>query len=127
MTRAGARVDVYSRDLGGIHMQELAAQLRQARELVGSMEARDLRRGFTLTLLLLVAVVWIVSLAPLVFIAHRISRPIQELTAGLTRFAGGDWDQRLATDPRRRGGAAPWTRSTTWRNSCAATASGSST
>ena len=97
MTRAAARVDVYSRELGGIHMQELAAQLRQARELVGSMETRDLRRGFTLTLLLLVALVWIVSLAPLVFIAHRISRPIQELTAGLTRFAGGDWDQRLAT------------------------------
>ena len=97
MARAGGRVDVYSRDLGGIHMQELAAQLRQARELVGSMEGRDLRRGFTLTLLLLVALVWIVSLAPLVFIAHRISRPIQELTAGLARFAGGDWDQRLPT------------------------------
>jgi two-component system, NtrC family, nitrogen regulation sensor histidine kinase NtrY len=97
MTRAGTRVDVFSRDLGGIHMQDLAAQLRQARTLVGSMESRDLRRGFTLTLLLLVALVWIVSLAPLVFIARRISRPIQELTAGLTRFAAGDWDQRLAT------------------------------
>jgi len=35
--------------------------------------------------------------APLVFIAHRISRPIQELTAGLAQFAGGDWDQRLPT------------------------------
>ena len=97
MTRTGGRVDVYSRELGGIHMQELAAQLRQARELVGSMAGRDLRRGFTLTLLLLVALVWIIALAPLVFIAHRISRPIQELTAGLTRFAAGDWDQRLAT------------------------------
>jgi two-component system, NtrC family, nitrogen regulation sensor histidine kinase NtrY len=95
MTRTGTRVDVFSRDLGGIHMQDLAAQLRQARTLVGSLESRDLRRGFTLTLLLLVALVWIVSLAPLVFIAHRISRPIQELTAGLTRFAAGDWDQRL--------------------------------
>ena len=63
--RAGGGVDVYSRDLGGIHMQELSAQLRQARELVGSIEARDLRRGFTLTLLLLVAIVWLVSLAPL--------------------------------------------------------------
>ena len=29
--------------------------------------------------------------------AHRISKPIQELTAGLTRFAAGDWDQQLAT------------------------------
>ncbi len=95
MTRNDRGVDVYGRDLGGIHLQELATQLRQARELVGSIEARDLRRGFTLTLLLLVAVVWLVSLAPLVFIAHRISRPIRELTAGLTLFAAGDWDLRL--------------------------------
>jgi two-component system nitrogen regulation sensor histidine kinase NtrY len=95
MTRAGSRVDVYSRELGGIQLQELGAQLRQVRELVASMEGRDLRRGFTLTLLLLVAVVWLASLAPLLFMAHRISRPIQELTAGLTRFSAGDWDQRL--------------------------------
>lgn len=97
MTRAGTRVDVYSRDLGGIQMEELGAQLRQVRELVGAMEGRDLQRGFTLTLLLLVTLIWLVSLAPLLFMAHRISRPIQELTAGLTRFAAGDWDQRLAT------------------------------
>jgi two-component system nitrogen regulation sensor histidine kinase NtrY len=96
MTRSGTRVDVYSRDLG-IRMEELGTQLRQVRELVGAMEGRDLRRGFTLTLLLLVALVWLVSLAPLLFMAHRISRPIQGLTAGLTRFAAGDWDQRLAT------------------------------
>jgi len=97
LTRRANGVAVYSRDLGGIHMQELAASLRQAREVVGSLEARDLRRGFTLTLLLLVAIVWVVSLAPLIFMAHRISKPIQELTAGLTRFAAGDWDQQLAT------------------------------
>jgi two-component system nitrogen regulation sensor histidine kinase NtrY len=97
MLRAGTRVDVYSRDLGGIQMEELGAQLRHVRELVGAMEGRDLQRGFTLTLLLLVALIWLVSLAPLLFMAHRISRPIQELTAGLTRFAAGDWDQRLAT------------------------------
>ena len=97
MMRAGTRVEVYSRDLGGIRMEELGGQLRQVRELLGAMEGRDLRRGFTLTLLLLVALVWLVSLAPLLFMAHRISRPIQELTAGLTRFAAGDWDQRLPT------------------------------
>jgi nitrogen fixation/metabolism regulation signal transduction histidine kinase len=97
LTRGAQRVDVFSHELGGIHMQELGDQLRAARELVGSREGRDLRRGFTLTLLLLVALVWLVSLAPLFFIAHRVSRPMQELTAGLTRFAGGDWDQRLAT------------------------------
>jgi nitrogen fixation/metabolism regulation signal transduction histidine kinase len=48
-----------------------------------------------LTLLLLVAAVWLISLAPLLFIAHRISSPIRQLTAGLTDFAAGQWDRRL--------------------------------
>ena len=30
-------------------------------------------------------------------IAHRVSRPIQQLTAALTDFAGGDWSRRLET------------------------------
>ena len=97
LRRTETGVEVYRRDLGGIRMQELATEFGQTRELVGSLEARDLRRGLTLTLLLLVAVVWLVSLAPVMFIAHRISRPIQQLTAGLTDFAGGDWDRRLET------------------------------
>jgi nitrogen fixation/metabolism regulation signal transduction histidine kinase len=38
-----------------------------------------------------------VSLLPLVLIAHRVSRPIRQLTAALTDFAGGDWSRRLDT------------------------------
>ncbi len=90
-------VEMFSRDLRGLRMEQLAAQLRQTRELVESMEGRDLRRGFTLTLLLLLGAAWFVSLAPLVFIAHRISQPIQQLTAGLTDFAAGDWSRRVET------------------------------
>jgi nitrogen fixation/metabolism regulation signal transduction histidine kinase len=90
-------VEAFSRDLRGIRMEELSAEFRRTRDLVESIDGRDLRRGFTLTLLLLVAIVWIVSLAPLVFIAHRISHPIQQLTAGLTDFAAGDWSRRLET------------------------------
>ncbi|MGH9162789.1 MAG: sensor histidine kinase, partial [Vicinamibacteraceae bacterium] len=95
MRRNDAGIEVYSEDLGAIRMQELSADFRQTRDLVGSLEARDLRRGFLLTLLLLIAVVWLISLVPLIFIAHRISQPIQELTAGLTDFAAGHWDRRL--------------------------------
>jgi nitrogen fixation/metabolism regulation signal transduction histidine kinase len=54
-----------------------------------------LRRGLTLTLALLIAGVWVLSLVPLIFVAHRISRPIEHLTAGLTDFAAGDWDRRV--------------------------------
>jgi nitrogen fixation/metabolism regulation signal transduction histidine kinase len=95
MRRGDRGVDVYRRDLGGIRMQELSNEFRRTRELVGAIESRDLRRGFTLTLLLLVGVVWLISLAPLLFIAHRISSPIRQLTAGLTDFAAGQWDRRL--------------------------------
>ena len=78
-------------------MEQLSTQLRQTRALVNEIDTRDLRRGFTLTLLLLLGAAWLVSLAPLVFIAHRVSRPIQQLTAALTDFAGGDWSRRLET------------------------------
>ena len=102
-TRRG--VQAYTRDLGAIRMEQLSTQLRETRQLVQSMASRDLRRGFTLTLLLLLAAAWLVSLAPLVYIAHRISRPIQQLTAGLTDFAAGDWSRRL--DTGRKTGLAP--------------------
>jgi nitrogen fixation/metabolism regulation signal transduction histidine kinase len=95
MRRGDRGVDVYRRDLGGIRMEELSNEFRRTRELVSAIESRDLRRGFTLTLLLLVGVVWLISLAPLLFIAHRISSPIRQLTAGLTDFAAGQWDRRL--------------------------------
>ena len=88
-------VEVYSRDLGGVSMEQLSAQVRDTRRLVSSIDARDLRRGFTLTLLVLLGAAWLVSLVPLVLIAHRVSRPIRQLTAGLTEFAEGDWSRRL--------------------------------
>ncbi len=92
-----ARVEIYSRHLGGVSMEQLSTQVRQTRRLVSEMDARDLRRGFTLTLLVLLGAAWLVSLLPLVWIAHRVSRPIQQLTAALTGFAGGDWSGRLET------------------------------
>ena len=95
---AGPIVELYTRDLGGVSMEQLSTQLRETRRLVDALEARDLRRGFTLTLLVLLAATWLVSLLPLVLIADRVSRPIQQLTAALTAFAGGDWSRRLPTD-----------------------------
>ena len=94
--RGDARgVEIYSRDLGGVSMEQLSTQLRQTRRLVNEIDTRDLRRGLTLTLLVLLGAAWLVSLLPLILIAHRVSRPIQQLTAALTDFAGGDWSRRL--------------------------------
>jgi nitrogen fixation/metabolism regulation signal transduction histidine kinase len=98
-TAAGGRagVEVFSRDLGGVSMEQLSTQVRETRRLVTSIDARDLRRGFTLTLLVLLGAAWLISLVPLLIIAHRVSRPIRQLTAALTEFAGGDWSRRLDT------------------------------
>ena len=71
----------------------------ETRDSWTSIEARDLRRGFTLTLLLLLGAAWLVSLRRSCCIAHRISQPIQQLTAALTDFAAGDWSRRLETAP----------------------------
>jgi len=90
-----AGVQVFSRDLGGVSMEHLSAQVRDTRRLVDAMDARDLHRGFTLTLLVLLGAAWIISLLPLLLIAHRVSRPIEGLTAALTDFAAGNWSRRL--------------------------------
>src|SRR4029453_14582303 len=90
-------VESYSRDLGGISLEELSTQLRGTRRLVDAIDARDLRRGFTLTLLVLLGAAWLVFLLPLIFIANRVSRPIQDLTAALTDYASGDWARRAHT------------------------------
>ena len=97
-------VVAYSRDLRGVRMDQLSTELRQTRQLVESIEGRDLRRGFTLALLLLLAAAWIAGLLPVMLIAHRISRPIQQLTAALSDLAAGDWARRI--DPGRTAGGA---------------------
>ena len=52
-----------------------------------------------LAYILLAASVWLVSLGVLMYVAHRISRPIHELTAGLTQLAAGDLNARV--EPQR--------------------------
>ena len=101
---AGVRpaVEIYTRDLGGVSMEQLSTELRDTRRLVDAIDARDLRRGFTLTLLVLLGATWLISLLPLLLIADRVSRPIQQLTAALTEFAGGDWSRRLETHGQPR-------------------------
>jgi nitrogen fixation/metabolism regulation signal transduction histidine kinase len=96
LVRGEDGVAVYSRDLGAVRMQELADQYRNAREAVADARSRDLRRGLTITLTVLVVAVWLFALISLMYLAHRISRPIQELTGGLSELASGNLGIRLA-------------------------------
>jgi len=91
-------VAVYSRPIGGPGMQALADQLSRSRTLVEKANSADLRRGYTLTLLVIAAGVWVVAFASVFWLARRVSRPMEELTGGLRRLAGGDLSARL--DPR---------------------------
>lgn len=100
MVRRNGEVWVYSSGLSGIRMAELSAQYSQARELVEASRGRDLRRGLTYTYVLLAAAVWIVSLGVLVLLARRVSRPIQQLTAGLAELAGGNLEARVEAPAR---------------------------
>ena len=87
----------YSASLGGVATERLKREIGVARDLVDAAQERDLRRGFRLTYILLATAFWLTSLALLVYMAHRISRPIQQLTAGLSRLASGDLAARVPT------------------------------
>src|ERR1035438_7314249 len=85
----------YSQPLGDVAMDRIAREIRDARHAVEDANARDLRRGVKLTYVLLAAGIWLTSLSLLVYLAHRISRPIQELTAGLGALAAGNLNVRV--------------------------------
>jgi nitrogen fixation/metabolism regulation signal transduction histidine kinase len=99
LVRHGDDVWAYSLPLGGVGMEKIQSQIRSAREIVEEFRGRDLLQGFTLTYVVLAASFWAIAMGLLVYLAHRVSRPIQQLTAGLEKVAAGDLSVRL--DERR--------------------------
>jgi nitrogen fixation/metabolism regulation signal transduction histidine kinase len=97
LVRRGDEIWVYSASLGDVHMERLNNQFQEARAQVNKARPYDLRRGFKLGYLFLAALFWLVSLALLVYLAHRISRPVQQLTAGLGELAAGNLSARVRT------------------------------
>ena len=95
LTRKGPDVWLYTMPLSDLRMDQLEREYRDAFALSNAVKESDLQRGVLLTYILLAAAFWVVSLAVLVYLAHRISRPIQSLTAGLTQVAAGDLNARV--------------------------------
>ncbi|HYK59411.1 MAG TPA: ATP-binding protein [Bryobacteraceae bacterium] len=87
--RGTDEVLLYSRAIG-LPMNDLTRQYAAARKALEDSSTRDLRKGFSNTLVLVVAALWLAAMAALLYVAHRISRPIQSLTQGLGRVAAGD-------------------------------------
>ena len=106
LVRAASEIRVYSKSLNGVRMEELTRQYRQARLQVERLRQRDLRRGFTYTLILLSGIIWTLALVGMIYFANRTSSPIEELTAGLSRLAGGDFETRLKSEWRDEVGRA---------------------
>jgi two-component system nitrogen regulation sensor histidine kinase NtrY len=92
--RGTDEVLVYSRPMG-IATEELTRQYASARDAFERSAGRDLRRGFSATMLVVAAALWLGALTALVFLAAHISRPVRRLTQGLSRVAAGDLDARV--------------------------------
>jgi two-component system nitrogen regulation sensor histidine kinase NtrY len=93
LVRQTNRVAVYEQPLG-VELGNLTDQFRQARKVVADQETLDLRRG----VLLLILAVWVASLTMMLYMASRISRPVQNLTKGLSELAKGNFAHRIAND-----------------------------
>jgi two-component system nitrogen regulation sensor histidine kinase NtrY len=78
-----------------VPLGEFSSQYARARAAVESTRTRDLRRGFALTFILLMAAVWGLACAALAYWAHLISQPIHHLTTGLSEVAAGNLRYRV--------------------------------
>lgn len=97
LVRRPSGLAVYRKPLG-VKMAQLSAQYRRARQVVAETRGRDLRRGFNYTYVSLTLAIWLASLIALIYFANRISRPIQQLTAGLSGLAQGNFTTRLSVN-----------------------------
>ncbi len=95
LKRSGPEIWLYSIHLTDVRMDRLEREIHDAGAFSAYVKESDLQRGFLLTYIVLAACFWLVALAVLVYLAHRISRPIQSLTAGLTQLAAGDLNARV--------------------------------
>ncbi len=81
-----------------VPMRRLEEELAQSRRALEIPQARDVRGGFSRTLILITAALWLAALAGLIFLADRISQPVRQLTQGLGKVAAGDLSARVPVE-----------------------------
>jgi two-component system nitrogen regulation sensor histidine kinase NtrY len=96
LARRGDEVLLWSAPLGEVALGNVSRQYSQARAIVEHDDARDLRRGFFSTFLLVSLSVWLLSLAALMYWTWRLSRPIRQLSAGLAEVGQGNLEYAIA-------------------------------
>jgi nitrogen fixation/metabolism regulation signal transduction histidine kinase len=97
LQKRGSEVVVYSRPMG-LAMEDLKREYSSARQALESSASRNLRRGYSRTLLVLAASIWLLAFAGLVYLAVRITGPVQHLTRALGQVAAGNLDVRIASE-----------------------------
>ncbi|HLK63224.1 MAG TPA: ATP-binding protein [Bryobacteraceae bacterium] len=95
LVRHGDEVWLYSTSFGEVKMDQLRDAIRHGNRLVSVVREHDLKLAFKKAYLLAATVFWLASLSLLVYSAHRVSSPIQQLTAGLSKLASGDLSARV--------------------------------
>ena len=103
--RGKDEVLLYSRPMG-VSMASLTREYAGARQLLEQSGGKNIRRGFSSALFVLVGSVWFLALAAVVYLAHRVSEPVRKLTQGLERVAAGDLSARVAEGGSDEVGAA---------------------
>jgi len=92
--RRDGRLLVYSRSMG-VAMEDLQQQYATARDKLETSSARDFRKGFSRTLFVVAAGLWVTAFGLLIYLAEHITRPVRRLTEGLSSVASGDLTVRL--------------------------------
>ncbi|MFN7939690.1 MAG: HAMP domain-containing sensor histidine kinase [Bryobacteraceae bacterium] len=100
LVRRETEVLRYTRQMPSSQLPRLAEMYTSAWDRVEESRTRDLRSGFLYPLLLIGAAGGVLTIVVLVFFAHRISKPVHQLTQALERLAAGDLSVRVA--PRRK-------------------------
>lgn len=97
MIRRGSDVWVYSRALHGVELDlgRMADQWARARAAVERANGRSLRRAYVYLLVILAAAIWVLAFIGVVLWTRRLSRPIRQLTQGLSEVAAGRLEQRV--------------------------------
>lgn len=93
----GDDVWVYSTPLHGVELElgRMADQWARARATVERANGRNVRRAYVYLLVVLAAAVWVLAFIAVVLWTRRLSRPIRQLTKGLSEVAAGRLEQRV--------------------------------
>src|ERR1051326_1986432 len=97
LARRGGEVLLYSKPLHGVELElgSMADQWARARAAVERANGRNLRRADVYLLVVLAAALWILAFIGVGLWTRRLSRPIRQLTRGLSEVAAGRLDQRV--------------------------------